>query len=184
MPQQGQQCVFCQLLDNPDQTFVIHETEDFRAWLDINPRARGHTLVIPKEHVGSAEELGDKLLDMFDVARIVGEKAKNGLGADGFSIVLNNGEAAGQKLPHFYMIVFPRFADEETAGTPTGAIFRPMEDMDKSGIEEIHGAMSSADFADFSQPHTTRYEEEKRENEGSSDSEDRNYRLHDRAEFR
>jgi len=184
-PQQGGQCIFCQLLDNPQQTFIVHETDDFKAWLDVNPRARGHTMVIPKEHVESAEELGDKLLDMFEVARIVGEKAKAGLGADGFSIVLNNGEAAGQKLQHFYMIMFPRYEDEETAGTPTGAIFRPMEDLEQEDLAEMQAAMEDAGYADFSEEHTTRYREEKkvREENEEGEGEKGNYRLRDRAEF-
>ncbi|MDY6778813.1 MAG: HIT family protein, partial [Candidatus Nanohaloarchaea archaeon] len=123
----GQQCPFCQLLDNPEQTFTVHETEDFRAWLDINPRAKGHTMIVPKEHIESAEEVGAKITEMFDVARIVGEKAMHGLGADGYSVVMNNHEVAGQNVPHFYVMVFPRFEDEENAGTPAGAFFRPEE---------------------------------------------------------
>ncbi len=144
------ECIFCQLLANPDQTLTVHETDDFRAWLDINPRAKGHTMVVPKDHLKSAEELGGKLKDMFDVARIVGEKAVNGLGADGYSIVVNNGEAAGQMMDHFYMIVFPRFSDEESSGTPTGAIFRPKEDLDENDLRDFMAKMESASFNDHS----------------------------------
>ncbi|MDY6789088.1 MAG: HIT family protein [Candidatus Nanohaloarchaea archaeon] len=189
MPQQpgGGDCIFCQLLDNPQQTLTVHETDNFRAWLDINPRAKGHTMVIPKDHVESAEDLGKKLLEMFNVARIVGEKAKNGLGADGYSIVVNNGKEAGQRLEHFYMIVFPRFADEENAGTPTGAIFPPMEDLDKQKLQEFQKEMKEAGFGEFSESITTEYEqvrEKKKERQESAEKGEKSFRRKDSAEFR
>ncbi len=183
-----QQCVFCQLVNNPEQTLTVHETEDFRAWLDINPRARGHTMVVPKEHMESAAEIDGKLGEMFDVARIAGEKAMNGLGADGYSIVVNNGEAAGQNLDHFYMIVFPRYEDEENAGTPTGAIFRPMEDMDQNDLREIHESMQDAGFSDYSETKETRYDKIQRngdDEEGESEERSsKGFRRKDGAEFR
>ncbi len=143
-------CIFCQLLQNKEQTLVVHETENFRAWLDINPRAKGHTMVVPKEHLTSAEEVGENLLEMFDVARIVGEKAKNGIGAEGYSIVVNNGSVAGQMMDHFYMIVFPRFSGEEREETPTGAIFPHNEDISKEDLMEFMDAMSEASFNEYS----------------------------------
>lgn len=184
-----QQCVFCQLVNNQEQTLIVHETEDFRAWLDINPRARGHTMVVPKEHMESAEEVDGKLGEMFEVARVAGEKAMNGLGADGYSIVVNNGEAAGQNLDHFYMIVFPRYADEDNAGTPTGAIFPPMEEMDQNDLKEIHGAMKDAGFSDYSEPMETRYDKIQEDDSGEDDEEGRErsdggFRRKDGAEFR
>lgn len=185
-PQQGGECIFCQLLDNPEQTFTVHETDDVRAWIDVNPRARGHTLVLPKEHLSSAEEVNGMLTELFDVARIVGEKAKNGLGADGYSIVMNDGEAAGQKVDHFYLIVFPRFAEDENAGTPTGAIFPPMEDADESMISEWHAQMEDAPFNDYSGAHSTTYTDMKegQDTQESPKKEHDGFRLDDRAEFK
>lgn len=187
-PGHGDQCIFCQLIESPDETFTIHETDNVRAWLDINPRARGHTMVVPKEHEEDPEALGETLTEMFNVARIVGEKAKNGLGADGYSVVMNDGEAAGQKVPHFYMIVFPRFEGEQNEGTPTGAIFPPLEDMDESDMAEIHEQMEDASYNDFSGSHTTTYHEEVREGgEGEEDGDKSGgsgFRKKDPAEFR
>lgn len=143
-------CIFCQLLENPEQTLTVHETDSFRAWLDINPRAKGHTMIVPKKHLTSAEDVGANLTEMFDVARICGEKAVNGLGADGYSIVVNNGEAAGQMMDHFYMIMFPRYSDEDNSGTPTGAIFRPKEDLDKKDLARFQADMDGAGFSEHS----------------------------------
>ncbi|MFB6166647.1 MAG: HIT family protein, partial [Candidatus Nanohaloarchaea archaeon] len=123
MPQQGQ-CPYCQLIDNPEQLLVVSETENFYAWLEIQPRARGHTQVVPKQHRESVLDFTPEEYDeAMTVVRKVIEKAEEGLGADGASVTMNVGEAAGQMLPHAYISVFPRFSEDENAGTPTGAIF-------------------------------------------------------------
>jgi histidine triad (HIT) family protein len=142
MPPQGQ-CPYCQLIENPDQLLVVSETDNFYAWLEINPRARGHTQVVPKEHKESVMEFSlDEYEEAMRLVRKVIEKAEEGLGADGASVTMNVGEAAGQMLPHAYISVFPRFQEEENAGTPTGAIFPQNEDA-KQQLEETHEAMSS-----------------------------------------
>lgn len=153
MPQQpgmagqgAQQCPFCQLVAAPDQTFNVHESEHFKAWLDINPRAKGHTMVVPKEHLSSMEELGEHVTELFDVIRIVAEKARNGLGAAGVSIVINDGEAAGQRLEHFYAQVFPRFEGEENEGAPAGAVFQPLDGLDESDLDQFSTAMEEAGY--------------------------------------
>ena len=165
------ECIFCQLLENEEQTLVVHETENFRAWLDINPRAKGHTMVVPKDHLTSAEEVGAMLGEMFEVARIVGEKAMNGLGADGYSVVVNNHESAGQMVDHFYMIVFPRFSEDENAGTPTGAIFRQREDLEKEDLVSFQEMMEDADFNDYSSTPKieTKFDEMRKEEGGDDD---------------
>lgn len=153
MPQQpgmagagGQQCPFCQLVGSPEQTFDVHESEHFKAWLDINPRAKGHTMIVPKEHLGSMEELGEHVPELFNMIRIVAEKAKNGLGASGVSIVINDGEAAGQRLEHFYAQLFPRFEGEENEGAPAGAVFQPLEGLDESDLDQFSTAMEEAGY--------------------------------------
>ncbi|MDY6770050.1 MAG: HIT family protein [Candidatus Nanohaloarchaea archaeon] len=142
MPPQ-EQCPFCQLLDNPGQTFDVHESDSFKAWLDINPRARGHTMIVPREHVGGMEDIDGG--ELFDVVQAVAAKARTALGADGVSIAINDGEAAGQRLDHFYVQVFPRYAGEENEGAPAGAVFQPMEEVDEAQLEEWSSAMHDAE---------------------------------------
>ncbi len=125
-----QDCTFCQLVQNPDQLLLVGETENFYAWLDIQPRAKGHTMVVPKEHIGSVIDFSPGVWDeAMRLTREVVEKAKKGLGADGASITINIDEAGGQMLEHAYIQVFPRFQEDENAGTPTGAIFPHKEDL-------------------------------------------------------
>lgn len=144
----GQQCPFCQLIANPSQLKLVGETDNFYAWLDINPRARGYTMVVPKEHIGSVEEFSpSEYQEAMGLVRKVIDKARDGLGADGASVTMNIDEAAGQMVPHAYIQVFPRFEDEETSGTPTGAVFQPHEEA-KKNLDEIREKMASVD-SDF-----------------------------------
>ncbi|MFO7794064.1 MAG: HIT family protein [Candidatus Nanohaloarchaea archaeon] len=125
------QCPFCQLISQPEQLNIIGETENFYAWLEYpQPRAKGHANIVPKEHVEDVMELSfSQFQEGIKLTREVMEKAMEGLGADGLSVTMNVKEAGGQMLPHAYIQVFPRFQDEENAGTPTGAIFPHREEL-------------------------------------------------------
>lgn len=151
MPPQGDQCVYCQLIDNPQQLMIIGETENFYAWLEVQPRAKGHTQIVPKEHKESIMDYTPQEYDeAMSLVREVIVKAKKGLGADGTSVTINIDEAGGQMLDHAYISVFPRFEEDENAGTPTGAIFQHREELaDK--LEELQGQMDSVDI-EFGQP--------------------------------
>lgn len=141
-----EKCPFCQLLDNPQQTLNVYETENFKAFLDINPRARGHTMIVPKEHYENLDDIPPKEMpEITEAIQAVIKKAKRGLGADGASIVINSGETAGQRIPHIYIQVFPRFESDENAETPTGAIFQPI-DLSEEELKEIEGKMKDVDF--------------------------------------
>jgi len=147
--QQGQdQCIFCQLMANPEQLVLVGETDNFYAWLEVQPRAKGHSMVVPKEHKESVMELSPKEWDEgMRLAREVVEKAEKGLGAEGASITVNIKEAGGQMMPHAYIQVFPRFTEDENAGTPTGAIFQHREDLqDENKLKEIAKEMDSVDI--------------------------------------
>ncbi|MFB6245069.1 MAG: HIT family protein [Candidatus Nanohaloarchaea archaeon] len=171
MPQQGGQCPFCQLIDNPGQLVTVGETENFYAWLEVNPRARGHTMVVPKEHTESVLDLSaSEWSEAFRLTREVVEKARKGLGADGASVTVNIEEAGGQMLPHAYIQVFPRFESEENAGTPTGAIFPQREDLQQE-LESIQGEMNSVsvDFGE-EETHEPHEESQKFKSAGKIDS--------------
>lgn len=154
-PQQGGQCPFCQLINNPEQLMVVGETDNFYAWLEVNPRAKGHTMIVPKEHVENVLEFSmEEWTEAFKLTREVVEKAKKGLEADGASITVNIEESGGQMLPHAYIQVFPRFEDDENAGTPTGAIFPQQEEL-QSQLDGIQDSMSgvSVDLGDTREAH-------------------------------
>ena len=106
-------CIFCKIANGEIPSTTLYEDEDFRVILDLGPATRGHALLLPKEHYANLFELDDELAaKVLVTARKVGEKIKNALGADGFNLVQNNGEAAGQTVFHFHMHLIPRYEND------------------------------------------------------------------------
>ena len=106
-------CIFCKLAGGEIPTATLYEYEDFRVILDANPAAKGHALIIPKEHYANLYELDDELAGkVLVLAKKMITKLTDILGCDGYNIVQNNGEAAGQTVFHFHMHLIPRFKDD------------------------------------------------------------------------
>lgn len=106
-------CIFCKLAGGEIPTATLYEDEDFRVILDANPAAKGHALIIPKEHYANLYELDDELAgEVLVLAKKMITKLTDILGCDGYNIVQNNGEAAGQTVFHFHMHLIPRFKDD------------------------------------------------------------------------
>jgi len=98
------------------------------AFLDIAPRTKGQTLVVSKKHFENFESLPPELLGELNlVTQAVVKNIKSKLKAKGVSMAVNSGELAGQRIPHFALIVYPRYEEEETKGVPVGAFFKPIE---------------------------------------------------------
>lgn len=98
---------------------IVYEDETVIAFLDINPVRKGHTLVVPKKKFenifdGDAETLGT----MMGVAQKVARAILKATGAHGVNILMNNGHAAGQDVPHAHMHVIPRWQRGEAFVTP------------------------------------------------------------------
>ena len=118
-------CIFCKLAGGEIPTATLYEDEDFRVILDANPAAKGHALIIPKEHYANLYELDDELAGkVLVLAKKMITKLTDILGCDGYNIVQNNGEAAGQTVFHFHIHLIPRREDDGinvtwTPGEPT-----------------------------------------------------------------
>lgn len=188
-PGQGDECIYCQLIDNPDQLMLVGETEHFYAWLEVQPRSKGHTQVVPKEHIESVLELDpEQYQEAMKLVREVVEKAEKGLDADGASVTMNIKEAGGQMMPHMYISVFPRFSEDENAGTPTGAIFQHREDLqDQSKLQDLQGEMDSVSV-DFDvekiepHPESKRFKQESAPDENGEEDESERERDSKRGE--
>ena len=107
-------CVFCAIAANEIPSFKVYEDDLVLAYLDINPFSKGHTLVIPKEHSSGLLDTSDETLAGL-VARVkkVASHLKATLPCDGFNILQNNGEAAGQTVMHIHFHIVPRYGKEE-----------------------------------------------------------------------
>ena len=102
-------CVFCAIAAGEIPCFKIYEDETALAFLDINPFAEGHTLVVPKVHREGLLDAGDaELAELVAVVKKVAAAIKAELKCDGFNILQNNGEAAGQSVRHIHFHIVPR----------------------------------------------------------------------------
>ena len=124
-------CIFCKIANGEIPSTTLYEDEDFRVILDLGPATRGHALLLPKNHFANLFELDDETAQKaILVAKKMAGKMKAALGADGFNLVQNNGEAAGQTVFHFHMHLIPRYENDNA-----GILWEPgettPEDMDE-----------------------------------------------------
>lgn len=106
-------CIFCKIANGEIPSKTLYEDEDFRVILDIEPATKGHALILPKKHFANIYELPEEYASrVFKVAKNMSVKMKNALDFDGFNVLQNNGEAAGQTVFHFHMHLIPRYVGD------------------------------------------------------------------------
>ncbi len=106
-------CIFCKLANKDIPTNIIYEDEKFTVIMDASPATKGHALILPKNHAANIYELPDEdAADIFVLAKKLATKMTEILHCDGFNIVQNNGEVAGQTVFHFHMHLIPRYLND------------------------------------------------------------------------
>jgi histidine triad (HIT) family protein len=102
-------CIFCKIAQGKIPTKRVKESNNFIAILDANPRTKGHTLIIPKKHfvtlLDIKNNLGDEMLKF--TKEVASDLLEKKLG-DGFNVLMNNLEPAGQVVKHAHIHVIPR----------------------------------------------------------------------------
>lgn len=105
----SEDCLFCQIVAGDVPSRTVYEDDATFAFLDVNPLSRGHTLVVPKYHYETIEELPvDVAGTLFETVRRVTPAVEDAGEADASTIAVNNGEDAGQEVPHVHVHVIPR----------------------------------------------------------------------------
>ena len=108
-------CIFCKIANGEIPAATIYEDDEFRVILDLGPASKGHALILPKEHAANIYELPDELAaKAMILAKKMATKMTEKLGCDGFNIVQNNGEVAGQTVFHFHMHLIPRYKNDKS----------------------------------------------------------------------
>lgn len=103
-------CIFCKLANGDIPTNSIYEDDDFKVILDASPAAKGHALILPKQHYANIFEIEDETLaKAAKLAKKIMTHEKDVLGCEGYNLVQNNGEVAGQTVFHFHMHLIPRY---------------------------------------------------------------------------
>ncbi|MCI5511344.1 MAG: HIT family protein [Oliverpabstia sp.] len=113
-------CIFCKIAAGEIPSATLYEDEDFRVILDLGPASKGHALILPKQHYANLYELPDELAEkVIRLAKKMVIAMTKALQCDGFNVVQNNGEAAGQTVFHFHMHLIPRYKDDHAGVTWT-----------------------------------------------------------------
>lgn len=103
-------CIFCKLANGIIPTNSIYEDDNFNVILDMSPATKGHALILPKDHYKNLYELPeDTAAEVMKLAKKMAVKMTERLGADGFNLVQNNNECAGQTVFHFHYHLIPRY---------------------------------------------------------------------------
>ena len=106
-------CIFCAILSGTSPAWKVYEDDDAIAFMDINPAADGHTLVIPRKHVRDLWEIGEDVAQRVMAATVrVAAQIRRALHPDGMNVMHATGAAAFQTVFHFHFHVIPRYFDD------------------------------------------------------------------------
>lgn len=102
-------CVFCRIVAKEIPASIVYETPYVVSFLDVNPLADGHLIVIPREHYSRLDELPLEVgKEVLGVLPALGKALISVTGAAGYNLLQNNGEAAGQVVSHLHFHLVPR----------------------------------------------------------------------------
>ena len=115
---------------------IVHETDTVAAFLDANPLAPGHTLVVPKEPYERLGDLPDDVAaDVWAAVQELTPRIESAVDADATTVGVNDGEAAGQEVPHVHVHVVPRFDGD--GGGPIHAVAGSRPDLSEGEMDDI-----------------------------------------------
>ena len=105
--------IFTKIIDGTIPSIRIYEDELCIVILDIEPVAKGHALVIPKQCWSSVVECPEEVFaHIMKIVQKVDKRLREVLAADATNIVINDGPAAGQEVPHLHVHVIPRYVKD------------------------------------------------------------------------
>ncbi len=109
MAERKEDCVFCRIAKGEIPSEKILESENFFAIKDIHPKTKGHSLIISKKHYKTLLDMPSSLFGEFlETGKQLALKLLKEEKAEGFNLVINNYEVAGQLVPHVHIHILPR----------------------------------------------------------------------------
>lgn len=101
------ECAFCRIIAGETEAEIVLETPHAVGFLDARPVFKGHVLVVPRDHIPTLTDLpDDQVTPLFTAARAVAGAVRDGLGAQGSFVAMNN--VVSQSVPHLHVHVVPR----------------------------------------------------------------------------
>ena len=128
-----QKCIFCKIVSGKLPSYKVYEDEKYVAFMDIFPRAKGHTLIIPKKHyqwVYDVPEFGT----YFEIAKKVAISVQNVVKSDFISFV-----TVGEEVPHAHIHILPQKLNK-----PQGITFTEVLSIPKEELEQLTKQISNS----------------------------------------
>lgn len=104
--------IFCKIISGEIPSKKIYEDELVIAVLDVNPRSKGHVLVVPKKHYQDLYDINNETLNhILKVAKTISKRLIDKLNCQGITLEQNNG--ISQEVKHFHLHIIPKYEKEE-----------------------------------------------------------------------
>lgn len=124
-------CIFCKIINGEIPSYTVYENEKVKVFMDINPIAKGHLLVIPKEHYTNLMDIDNETLSVIDdVIRELYPNLKEKLGCEGLTRMQNN--ELGQEVKHYHMHLIPRYQNDNNTPEVNAEAKKSVEDTFRS----------------------------------------------------
>ena len=131
----AESCLFCDIVSKKVKSFVVHEDLNATAFLDIMPRTKGMTLVVPKQHYAEFDESLESSTAAFQAAQIVAKKIKQALNP----ITVDFAIIPSKEIQHFHIRVYPVFENDMplVENQPKQATEQELNELSKA-ISAVH----------------------------------------------
>ncbi|HVL50142.1 MAG TPA: HIT family protein [Actinomycetota bacterium] len=122
------ECIFCKIVAGTAPGVRIYEDDSVIAILDIFPWARGHSLVIPRNHAATIWDVSSEDAEaVMRAAHRLAPALRDTVGAEGMNLLQSNGRAAWQTVDHLHLHLIPRWADDALVPPGTSSKADPDE---------------------------------------------------------
>ena len=127
-------CIFCKIISKEIPAKILYEDEDTIALLDAFPVAKGHTLVIPKQHYAKIQDLPSEINEkLFNTVHKMIPKVDSLQGST--LVAIHNGKDSGQEVPHVHVHLIPR-SNSDSAG-PVHSMFTDKIELSDSEVDSL-----------------------------------------------
>ena len=131
-------CIFCKIASKEIPAKILVETESCVGFLDAFPLAKGHALVIPKNHYEKLQDLPtDVNTEMFSTVHSLISKIDTLTGAT--LVAIHNGRESGQEIPHVHVHLIPRSSDDSAGAVHS--MFSQKPELSESEIDELYSKL-------------------------------------------
>ncbi len=125
-------CLFCKIIKREIPAAVVYENESVLGILDVNPRAPGHTMILPKVHAENMLDLPNGvILPVFSAVKEMTEILRKAFSPDGFTIGINHGRVSGQSIDHLHVHIIPRWFTDGGGSVHSVVMNPPRESLDE-----------------------------------------------------